>query len=313
MKKNANFEEKLKQPFHLFTMTLLEKISTTYRQGDSLIRLIFINVSVFVLLGAIEIILLLFKLPSSFVWSLFSLPSDLLQLLYHFWTPLSYMFLHEGFMHLLFNMLSLFWFGKLFLLYFSEKQLVGLYLIGGLAGALLYLLAFNLFPYFSPIVSQSLLLGASGSIMAIILASATQSPNMEMQLLLLGGVKLKYIALVAVLTSFFGITSSNGGGQLAHLGGALAGYYFVVSLRQGRDLTKGINWVLNLFTDLFKPKKLKARPNKSRPTTMSDADFNVSKARKMENIDRILDKIKTSGYESLSADEKKRLFDQGKF
>jgi membrane associated rhomboid family serine protease len=292
-------------------MNPLETIFASYRQGNSLIRLIFINVSVFLLLGFFEIVLQLLKFPSAFVWGYLSLPADLYQLIYRFWTPISYMFLHEGFFHLLFNMLSLFWFGQLFLICFSEKQLVGLYLFGGLMGAFLYVGAFNLFPYYTPIVSQSLLLGASGSIMAIIVASATQSPNMEMQLLLIGRVKLKYIALVAVLTSFFGITSSNGGGQLAHLGGALAGYYFVVSLRQGRDLTKGINWILNYLANFSTARKLKVKPNKSRTTPMSDGEYNANKARKMASIDKILDKIKTSGYESLSAEEKKRLFDQG--
>jgi membrane associated rhomboid family serine protease len=292
-------------------MAPLENIFNSFRQGNSLIRLIFINVSIFVFLGFLEIILQLFKFPSAFLWSYLSLPADLTQLLYHLWTPISYMFLHEGFMHLLFNMLNLYWFGKLFIIYFSEKQLVGLYLLGGLIGAFFYLAAFNVFPYYHPILSQSLLLGASGSIMAIIVASATQSPNMEMQMLFVGGVKLKYIALLAVLMSFFGITSNNGGGQLAHLGGALAGYYFVVSLRQGRDLTKGINNMLGFFVDVFSARKLKAKPNKSRATAMSDAEFNVNRANKMANIDRILDKIKTSGYESLSADEKKKLFEQG--
>ena len=292
-------------------MNPLENILNSFRQGNSVIRLIFINVSIFVFLGFLEIIFQLLRFPSVSIWSFLSLPADLTQVLFHPWTPISYMFLHEGLMHLLFNMLSLFWFGKLFIIYFSEKQLVGLYLLGGVLGAFFYLVAFNLFPYYHPIVSQSLLLGASGSIMAIIVATATESPNMEMQMLFIGGVKLKYIALVAVLMSFFGITSNNGGGQLAHLGGALAGYYFVVSLHQGRDLTKGFNSLLTFFVDLFSTKKLKAKPNKSRRTPMSDAEFNVSKANKMANIDRILDKIKTSGYESLSADEKKKLFEQG--
>lgn len=293
-------------------MNPLENIFASFRQGNSLTRLIFINVVVFIILGFVEILLQLLKFPSAFVWAYLSLPAEFTQLLFRFWTPISYMFLHEGFFHLLFNMLSLYWFGKLFLMYFSEKQLVGLYLFGGLMGALLYVGAFNLFPYYAPILSQSLLLGASGSIMAIIVASAAQSPNMEMQLLFIGSVKLKYIALVAVLTSFFGITSSNGGGQLAHLGGALAGYYFVVSLRQGRDLTKGINWLLNFLANISTTRKLKVKPNKSRTTPMSDAEFNVNKVRKIANIDRILDKIKTSGYESLTAEEKKRLFEQGK-
>jgi len=148
--------------------------------------------------------------------------------------------------------------------------------------------------------------------MAIIVATAVQSPNMELQLLFLGNIKLKYIAIAAVLTSFFGITSNNGGGQLAHLGGALAGYIFIVSLRQGKDLTKGISKILDLINNLFRPGKLKVKTNSAyRKSSVTDAEFNVNKARKMAEIDRILDKIKTSGYESLSVEEKKRLFEQG--
>jgi membrane associated rhomboid family serine protease len=244
--------------------------------------------------------------------SYLAMPANLTELLHKAWTPLTYMFLHEGLFHFFFNMMTLFWFGKIFLLYFSEKQLVGLYIIGGLFGAFFYAAAFNLFPYFEPVLHQSILLGASASIMAIILASAVQAPNMELQLMLLGNVKLKYIAVFFVLTSFFGITSDNGGGQLAHLGGALAGYLFIVSLQQGRDLTSLINRILDSLFSLFGPRKLKVRPNPNRQrTTVSDADFNANKARNMQEIDKILDKIKSSGYESLSAAEKKRLFEQG--
>jgi len=135
---------------------------------------------------------------------------------------------------------------------------------------------------------------------------------MELQLRFLGSIKLKYIAIVYVLISFFGITSSNGGGELAHLGGALAGYLFVVSLRQGMDLTRVFNRILDIITNLFRPKKLRIKKNKNNPgARMTDAEFNMNKARKMVEIDKILDKIKTSGYESLSADEKKKLFEQG--
>ena len=294
-------------------MNTFEKLKQTFRQGNSLIKLIYINVSIFILLNLIEIILKLFKiLPDSNIVSYFEVPSDLTLLFYHFWTPLTYMFLHEGLSHIFFNMISLFWFGRIFLMYFSEKQLVGLYIIGGLIAALFYVAAYNLFPYYSPIVHYSLLLGASGSIMAIIVATAVQSPNMELQLLFLGNIKLKYIAIAAVLTSFFGITSNNGGGQLAHLGGALAGYIFIVSLRQGKDLTKGISKILDLINNLFRPGKLKVKTNSAyRKSSVTDAEFNVNKARKMAEIDRILDKIKTSGYESLSVEEKKRLFEQG--
>ena len=210
-------------------------------------------------------------------------------------------------------MFTLFWFGRIFLMYFSEKQLVGLYLIGGLLAGLTYVVAYNIFPYYAPTVHQSILLGASGSIMAIIIATAFRSPDMELQLLFLGNIKLKYIATFFVLTSLFGITSNNGGGELAHLGGALAGYLFFVSLRQGKDLTKAVSRILDAIYNLFSPRKLKVKQNSNRKNSpMNDAEYNMNKARKMADIDHILDKIKTSGYESLSSEEKKKLFEQGK-
>jgi membrane associated rhomboid family serine protease len=294
-------------------MNILDNIKQTFKQGSSLIKLIYVNASVFVLLKLILILLLLFNQSGTFLLSYLAIPADLSLLLYRAWTPLTYMFLHEGFLHILFNMFTLFWFGRIFLMYFSEKQLVGLYLVGGFFAAAVYVISYNIFPYYAPELHQSLLLGASGSIMAIIVATAFRSPNMELQMLFIGNVKLKYIAIFFVLTSLFGITSINGGGELAHLGGALAGYLFVVSLRQGRDLTTGLNRILDALSDLVGPRKLKVRPNPNRKkSTMSDAEFNMNKVRKMAEIDKILDKIKTSGYESLTTEEKRKLFDQGK-
>jgi len=294
-------------------MNILDNIKQTFKQGNSLIKLIYVNASVFILLKLTLILLLLFNVSGTFLLSYLAIPADLSLLAYRAWTPLTYMFLHEGFLHIFFNMFTLFWFGRIFLMYFSEKQLVGLYVIGGFLAALVYVGSYNLFPYYASSLHQSILLGASGSIMAIIVATAFRSPDMELQVLFLGSVKLKYIAIFFVLTSLFGITSNNGGGELAHLGGALAGYLFVVSLRQGKDLTKGLSRILDIFSDLFGPRRLKVKPNPTRKRpTMNDAEFNVNKARKMAEIDKILDKIKTSGYESLSTEEKKRLFEQGK-
>lgn len=294
-------------------MDVLDRLKLAFRHGNALTRLIFINAGVFLLLKVVLIFFRLFNLPAGFIVTYLALPADLLAILYQPWTILTYMFLHEGIFHILFNMLALYWFGKLFLMFFTEKQLVGLYVMGGFAGALFYVAAFNIFPYFEPVIQHTVLLGASASIMAIIVAVAMQSPNMELHMLFIGNIKLKYVAVIAVLASFFGITSNNAGGEIAHLGGALTGYFFVVSLRQGKDFTKWLNKLLDFFSNLFKPRKLKVKPtNKKGSSKMSDAEFNMNKARRMEEIDRILDKIKTSGYESLSSDEKKRLFEQGK-
>jgi hypothetical protein len=146
--------------------------------------------------------------------------------------------------------------------------------------------------------------------MAIILAVATKLPNMEMRMLFVGNVKLKYIAAFVVLTSFFGITSNNAGGEIAHLGGALTGYFFIVSLRQGKDITAWLNKGIDRIYDLLKPRKLKVKKNENYAGhKMSDVEYNQNKANRMKEIDRILDKIKVSGYDSLSADEKKRLFE----
>lgn len=291
-------------------MNFIDLIKQKFREGDALIRLIFINVAVFVVLKTINILLLLFNQYISWPSDYLAAPASLLYLIYKPWTVLTYMFLHEGLFHIVFNMFALYWFGKLFLMYFSQKQLVALYIIGGIMGYVFFAGAYNIFPYFQPLIDSSVILGASGSIMAIILAVATKSPNLEMRMLLIGNIKLKYIAAIAVLTSFFGITSNNAGGEIAHLGGALTGYFFIVSLRQGKDITAWLNKGIDLVYDVFKPRKLKVKKNANYTgKRMTDAEFNQHKANRMKEIDRILDKIKTSGYESLSADEKKRLFE----
>ena len=294
-------------------MNIIDTIKNTFKQGNSLIKLIYINAVVFIVLKLAVILLLLFNISGNFILPYLAVPADLTMLFYRAWTPLTYMFLHEGFLHVFFNMFTLFWFGRIFLMYFSGKQLTGLYILGGLLAAVFYVSAYNLFPYYTQSVHQSILLGASGSIMAILVATAFRAPDMELQVLFLGNIKLKYIAVFFILTSLFGITSDNGGGELAHLGGALAGYIFFVSLRQGKDLTKGVSRLLDALSNLFGPRKLKVKQNPYRRSpSMSDAEYNINKARKMAEIDRILDKIKTSGYESLSVEEKKRLFEQGK-
>lgn len=290
-------------------MNLMDNLKQTFRQGNAVIRLIYINVAVYLLLHIFLIIMRLFTLNGEFVVTWLALPSDPGTLLYKPWTFISYMFLHQDFFHILFNMFVLYWFGKLFLTYFTEKQLFGLYFFGGLVAGLFYVIAYNIFPLFSQLSNVSILMGASGSIMAIIVATAVQSPNLEVRFMLLGTVKLKYIAIVAVLISFFGITSSNAGGELAHLGGALYGYFFIVSLRRGKDHTRNFNRLMDAISNIFKPRKLKVKHTANAGRKMSDAEYNMQKAKKMADVDRILDKIKSSGYGSLTPEEKKKLFD----
>lgn len=294
-------------------MNLIDNLKETYRQGSSTIRLIFVNVAVYAILQVFLIVYRLFALDGEFIFQWLALPAHPSQLFDRPWTLITYMFLHRDIFHILFNMLALYWFGKLFLMYHTGKQLTGLYLVGGVVAGLLYMAAYNIFPLFAGFTEFSILMGASGSIMAIIVATAMQAPNLEMRFLFIGNVKLKYIAIVAVLISFFSITSSNAGGEIAHLGGALYGYFFIVSLRRGSDTTRWISRLLDSINNLFKPRRLKVKKGGAyRPGKMSDAEYNVQKARNMAEVDRILDKIKASGYGSLTEDEKNILFQQRK-
>ncbi len=293
-------------------MGVLTNLGTIYKNGNSIIRLIYLNAVVYLALQLVYIVLMLFKQSNGVILPWLALPAEPSEILTRPWTLISYMFLHEQFFHILFNMISLFWFGKIFLYEYSERQFVGLYVMGGLAGAAMYIAFYNIFPLFYDVKEHSLLLGASGAVMALIAASAMRFPNMELRFLLIGNVKLKYIAIVSVLISVFGITGNNAGGEIAHLGGALFGYFFVVSLHKGRDLTKWINGLIDFLHDLFVKPRAKSykKSAKSSGTRMTDAEFNMNKAQNMREIDRILDKIKKSGYESLNDDEKRKLFEQ---
>lgn len=290
-------------------MDFLQQIKNMFRSGDIISRLIIINVGIFVITAAIRILLTLFNIQTPLFTELLAVPAHLSNLLLAPWTLISYMFYHEQIFHILFNMFALYWFSKIFLIYFNEKQLMALYILGGISGAFLYIASYNIFPYFNNMIFGSRLLGASGSVMAIIVASAVQSPKLELRFLLLGSIKLQYIAIAVVLISFLGITSSNAGGEIAHLGGALFGYLFVVSLRGGKDISAWLNKSIDAVMGIFRPRKMKIRPNKSN-VKMNDAEFNVHKKKQEAEIDRILDKIKKSGYESLSTEEKNRLFNK---
>lgn len=290
-------------------MNFTERLKHIFKNGNIITKLIFVNVAVYLLVSVLSIFFKLFGLSQLEYTRWFSVPSNLQWLITHFWTPITYMFYHERFFHILFNMLVLFWFGRIFLLYYSEKQVLSLYFLGGLFGAVAYIVAYNLFPYYEAASYYSLLMGASGAILAILTASAVRAPDMELPLLLIGRVKLKWIAVATILISFFGITSENGGGEIAHLGGALAGYLFAVSERKGRDITLLINKIIDFFVNLFRPRP-KKKSTVYHAQKMSSEEYNQKKARDEKEIDHILDKIKTSGYESLTTEEKKKLFDQ---
>jgi hypothetical protein len=202
-------------------------------------------------------------------------------------------------------MLWLYWFGGIFLEYLDQKKLVAVYIMGGISGAIVYILSFNIFPAFTGIVSESVAIGASASVMAVVIAIAAYVPDYSVQLLLLGRVKIKYMALaIFVLTSVMDF-SVNSGGKLAHIGGAFFGYFYTLNLRQGRDFGIGLNKVIDFFVSIFKPrKKLKVTHKK----TANEYEYNMIKAEHQAHINTILDKISKGGYDSLTKEEKEILF-----
>ena len=294
----------------------IDDLKRTFKQGNIVVRLIFINVAAYVLLMLSGVVLGLFGIRiGSLVGDLY-LPADLLQLLRRPWTLITYMFLHSGAWHLLGNMLWLYWFGRLFLYFFSSKHLRGLYVVGGLMGGLLYIIAYNVFPVFRDQLYSSTLVGASASVLAIAIATAIREPEYRINLMFVGPVRLKYFALFIVLFDFLYVGSNNAGGHIAHLGGALAGWWFARGITKGYDITRWANACIDALGNLFrkrerKPRKPKMKVHVNNART-ADYDYNARKKSKSDEIDRILEKLKKSGYSSLTDEEKRKLFEASK-
>jgi membrane associated rhomboid family serine protease len=288
-------------------MGIWDDIKKTFRDGSNLTKLIYVNIAVFILITIIAVIGFLLNNPviSEKALNLFSVPSSLKALITKPWTLITYMFVHKDIWHILFNMLWLYWFGRIFLEYLDQRKLVAIYLLGGISGALVYILSFNIFPAFTGVVSESVAIGASASVMAIVIAIAAYVPDYTVQLFLFGRIKIKYMALaIFVLTSIMDF-SVNSGGKLAHIGGAFFGYFYTLNLRQGRDITLTFNKIIDSIATLFKPrKKLKVTYKKA----ATEYEYNITKAEHQKKINSILDKISKGGYESLTKDEKETLF-----
>jgi len=288
-------------------MNLVEDIKKSFREGSVLTRLIYINIGVFLLIRILHVFSFLAG-DEFLLLNWLALPDNPQEFILKPWTLATYMFLHFNFLHILFNIIGLYWFGKLFLYRFEQDKLLGLYIMGGLAGGVLYMVAYNIIPVFQSV--NSVLLGASASIFAILIALAVYEPNREIHLAFIGAVKLKYIAGIYLLLSVIGISTSNPGGNIAHIGGALWGYLYILQLRKGKDMSSGLVKFINRLAGFFKPRS-KIRVTHKQPPR-DDYEYNRQKQQKQEDINRILDKIAKSGYESLTKKEKEILFRQGK-
>jgi membrane associated rhomboid family serine protease len=285
---------------------IIDDLKRTYQNGGAVVRLIFINSIVFI---ALRIVFLFFKLsghPYDFPFTMWlSMPSVPAQLLLRPWTLITYMFYHEDILHFLFNMLNLYWFGKIFMMYFDARKMINVYLLGGVVGGLVYFAFYNLFP---TVFGPSILMGASASIIALMTVSAFYAPNMRLMMVFIGEIKLIYIWLFSVIMYVILIASDNAGGNLAHLGGALFGYLWIKQFRKGKDISLWLTKAGESIVSLFKRRKMKV--TYKRP--VDDKEYNRQKTINQQEIDRILDKISKGGYDSLTKDEKDTLFRMSK-
>ena len=221
------------------------------------------------------------------------------------WTLLTYAFFHYGFLHLFFNMMVLNFSSRLFLTFFTQKQYLGLYILSAIFSALCFVLSF----YF--LHQTSSMVGASATIMALLVATTTYQPLMEIRLLLIGNVKLWHITAVLLLLDLLQIQMNNTGGHIAHLSGAFFGYIYIKLLQNGTDLSRIVDSILNLFNKKQSTPFRKVHVNPKKPAAKRESKI-VIKDKTQQQLDEILDKISQSGYDSLTAEEKEFLFKAGK-
>lgn len=304
-----------------------DNLKNAFRQGDnSLYKLIALNILIF---GGLLVARIFLTISGFDTWyktglSFLMMPASIETFLMQPWSIFTYMFMHEGVFHILFNMLFLYWFGMIIHEYLGSRKLANLYILGGLVGAAFYVLVYNLAPYFSQSIESARMLGASAGVFAVVVGAATLSPNTTFFLMLLGAVRIKYIATFYVILSFANSIGSNAGGEIAHLGGAMLGFLYVTQLRKGVDWGIPVQKVGDFFSSLFsasRPKvKISYRRQKSNDSTnkivaknpKNSSSESKSELATQEEVDRILDKIAANGYEALSKDEKQRLFEFSK-
>lgn len=287
-------------------INIFDRIKNFFLQKNALSRLMLINIVIWLICLFISVFTWLFNVSDiSFVTKLFAVPADISSLTDKPWSIFTYMFLQEEFWHLFFNMLMLYYGGQIFLQYFTQKQLLLTYIFGGLFGALFFIMSFNIFPVFENMRDSAVALGASASVLSILIAAATYQPEYKLNLFLLGEVKMKWIAIIFVVIDLLSIPKGNSGGHIAHLGGALWGFLYAFMLRKDFDI-----YMIFKRQPRIKVKSRNTDNHHQRPKT--DEQYNAERAKEQQEIDKILDKIAKNGYSSLSEKEKEYLFKQSK-
>lgn len=308
--------------------SIWEDVKREYNYGNMVTRIIIANIAVFVFFKLIWIAL---RIGNAWqdtplydsIMHFFMISSDWKHNLTHPWVLITTMFLHEGFLHILFNMLFMYWFGRIVGDFIGNRRILPLYLLGGIMGNILYFASINLLPYGGDGVHYAL--GASAAVVAITVAAGVIAPDYSMRLLFIGDIKLKYIVAFLVFMYLLGMAGNiNTGGHFAHIGGAIMGGIFIWQLRQGNDLSIPVNNLLTSIQEFFRsitgnksrngPRVVYRNTAKTRKSRNSrgDATTDEEDLSHQEQLDAILDKIKKSGYESLSSEEKEFLFNASK-
>lgn len=298
-------------------MGIQDDLRRQWRTGGMVVRLILINVAVFLALFVIQLIMLgvagtrigAEAMREYYVVQWLRSTSNLGELLYKPWTVFTYMFLHADIGHIFWNMIMLWFGGRMFQDLLGDKRLLGNYLLGGLCGFVLFVLSQNLFPGIHGGYTSGIQ-GASAAVLSVFVGIAAYRPDMIVNLILIGPVKLMYVAAVFVLLDFIGIGSGDGVAHEAHLGGALYGFLAAQQLKRGNDWSLGFVNFLERIWPFGRRRTPKLRVEKSftRSAQRSDEAFNSTKREKQARVDGILDKISRSGYDSLSKEEKDFLF-----
>ncbi len=283
-------------------MSFIQKIQNRFKQGSIVEKLIYVNIAVFILTLLVSVFQGLYKNESNFIVEWFSLNANYNEFFSKPWAIVSYGFLHAGFLHILINLIALFYIGNLFIEYFTQKQLLTFYILGTVFGGTLFLIGYNYFPLFKN--QSAILVGASAGISAIFVGIATYIPNYQLNIRFIGFVKLWYLAAIWVGLDILGLAGTNAGGHFSHLGGALFGYFYI--RQAGSKKTDILENISTIFRKKEKPLKTVYKSKTKKSFSKKSTSVN------QKEIDSILDKIGKSGYEALNKEEKEFLFKQGK-
>ena len=283
-------------------MSFIDDIKNRYKSGNIVEKLIYINLAIFVFTLLTSVFQDLYKGEINWVVSWFSLDDNFTSLLTKPWTIITYGFLHADFLHILLNLITLYFVGNLFIEYFTQKQLLTFYLLGTFFGGALFILSHNYFPLFQD--QSSILVGASAGISAIFIGITTYIPNYQLKIRFIGFVKLWYLGAIWVGLDILALSGGNAGGHFAHLGGALFGFLYVQRAANKEIL------IFDKITALFSTKKkpLKTVYKSPKKTVKTNKGTSINQ----QQIDAILDKISKSGYDTLTKEEKEFLFKQGR-